>query len=171
MKTQSLQFGFIAIGFLFSAFMLARTFWPKRPEVLPPPDALAAQVAGEAPVEVKVIAARQLAQHGEMAREQIHAQLANHRVQEPKVVAALLTATARARDHRSLPTAVELLEHPDPKVRGQAGVAVRAILGADFGFRANAPPQRRAEVIAHIKRDISNAGSGIQEFYEGSQRP
>jgi len=123
-----------------------------------------------APTEVeRSQAARDLVRHGEAAREEIHTALVRKQPEEPEVIAPLLQATMKVRDHRSLPTAIDLLDHPDPLVRGRAGAAVREILGADFGFRANDPPEKRAKVVAMIKADYANAHQRIGEFYE-SQR-
>lgn len=132
---------------------------------LPAPRDLQQQVAAEAPTETKVHAARNLIRHGRAARTEVRQSLERHESQPPAVVVPLLQATAKNRDHRSLPTLVQLLEHPDSEVRGQAGVAVRKILGADFGFRANDPPDKRAKAVAHIKRDLEVAGPRIAEFY------
>ncbi len=40
-----------------------------------------------------------------------------------------------------------------PTVRNSAGMAVRHILGLDYGFRATDPPQKRQAVIARLRKD------------------
>lgn len=56
------------------------------------------------------------------------------------------------RDEDSMPLLLKAMEDPDPLIRGRAGVAVQKIMKADYYFRAEDPPHRRAEVLAEISR-------------------
>jgi len=51
-----------------------------------------------------------------------------------------------------MPLLLAAMEDPDPLIRGRAGVAVQKIMKADYYFRAEDPPRRRAQVLAEIKR-------------------
>ena len=56
------------------------------------------------------------------------------------------------RDEDSMPCLLTAMEDEDPVIRGRAGAAVQKIMKADYYFRAEDPPKRRAEVLAEIKR-------------------
>ena len=73
--------------------------------------------------------------------------------EQPKVRAAAARALGRLHLWDGMPALVEALEHPDPLVRGRAGVAVRKMLGRDYGFRADDRRARRLQAIANIRRD------------------
>ena len=69
--------------------------------------------------------------------------------------AARADAAARLgqmRDEESMSALLESMEDPDPVIRGRAAAAVRKVMGADYYFRADDPPQRRKQVIAIIKK-------------------
>ena len=48
---------------------------------------------------------------------------------------------------------LDALEDESPAVRGSASMAIRKILGLDYGFRANDPLDKRRAVIARLRRD------------------
>ncbi|NQT38986.1 MAG: hypothetical protein HQ581_15925 [Planctomycetes bacterium] len=170
MNRDYVHYAIIAVAVVAVGATAAWYFIPEATESLDPPEVVAERLNEGVTVETKVEAARDLIRHGEMARVEVRTALAAHRRHEPEVIAPLLQATMKSRDHRSLPTVIELLEHPDPTVRGRAGSAVRKILGADFGFRANDPIEKRQEIIAKIRADFVHSGPRIQQFYEDQRQ-
>lgn len=166
MKRDHIYYTVIGAGLLIIIAAVLWTTWPDAEEPLAPPVALAQQISSNAPKEEKVKAAQDFIRHGEAARVEIRTALDSYEQQPPEVVAPLLQATMKTRDYRSMPTLLKLLEHEDPVVRGRAGAAVQKILGADFGFRANASESERKKVIATIKQDYANSAARINEFYK-----
>jgi len=69
----------------------------------------------------------------------------------PEVRGAAARSLGRMHIWGAMAHLVDALEDSDAYVRGQAGAAVRRILGRDYGFRANASSGRRREVIARIR--------------------
>ena len=132
---------------------------------LPPPAQLVDEVNSAATTEQRVAAARQLIRHGREARREVRSLLQSHSDYEPEVVAPIVQATGKNRDYRSMPLLLDLLDSPDPQVRGQSAVAVQKILGADFGFRANDPPEVRREVVKRMRADYAQALPRMQEYY------
>lgn len=57
------------------------------------------------------------------------------------------------RDKKSVPVLLQAMEDPDPVIRGKAAVAVGKIMKADFYFRAEDPPKRRAEILQLIRTE------------------
>ena len=165
MKREHLYYAVIAGGLLLVTFVAVVNYWPTRAAPLDPPAIVAQRLNTSSAPEEKIRAAQDFIRHGEMARVEIRAALEQHASYEPEVVAPLLQATGKTRDYRSMPTLLDLLEHPDPAVRGAAGAAVQKILGADFGFRANAPEDERAKLIKEMRHDFEVAGPRLQEFY------
>jgi hypothetical protein len=165
MKREPVYYTVISVGMAVILALLIWQFWPQPAVTLDPPQVVAQRLASGKTTDEKVRAARDFIRHGPAARLQVRAALDEHAALAPEVVAPLLQATMKNRDYRSLPTVIQLLEHPDPLVRGRAGAAVRKILGADFGFRANATEDERARIISLIKQDYENAQPRIQEFY------
>ena len=73
--------------------------------------------------------------------------------EEPQVRAAAAQSLGQLLAYDSLPALIDALEDPDEEVRGRAGAAVRALLAnRDMGFRADDPPERRAEAIRRIRQ-------------------
>jgi hypothetical protein len=165
MKREQLYYAFIAGGLLLMTIVAVVNYWPSSEVPLDPPQVVAQRFNDSSAAEEKVRAARDFIRHGETARIEIRAALEQHSSLEPEVVAPLVQATGKTRDYRSMPTLLDLLEHPDPAVRGAAGTAVQKILGADFGFRANAPEAERAKLIKEMRHDYEVAGPRLREFY------
>ncbi len=67
----------------------------------------------------------------------------------PEVRSAAATALGRIESWEAGPKLIEALRDPDPRVRAQAGVALKRIMGVDFGYRANDP--KREEAIRRIE--------------------
>ena len=95
-------------------------------------------------------ATRYLSGHGHRATPQLRRVLAES--EEPAVRAAAIDGLSRNRDWQSMPQFIDLMEDPDPRVRGSAGAAVQKMLKANVYFRSNDPPDERARRIAYIKR-------------------
>ena len=167
MNTKAIiQYSIVALGVIVGLVAGVRWLWPAASEEpLSPPQALSAVLSGPAPTVEKVRAAQQILRHGEAARSEARAAIAAYSQHEPAVMAPLLQATAKNKDYRSMPTLLELLDHPEPLVRGRAGAAIQKIMGADYGFRANAPPEERAPLVAAIRTDYQMALPRLQEVY------
>lgn len=56
------------------------------------------------------------------------------------------------RDAQSVPLLLDAMEDESQMVRGQAGVAVTKILGADFYFDPADPPEERKEIVDKYRR-------------------
>ena len=69
--------------------------------------------------------------------------------QPREVRATAARSLGRMHCWEAMPQLVAALEDPDPRVRGQAGSAIRKILGVDFGFRAKDPDRQKA--VAKIR--------------------
>ncbi len=67
------------------------------------------------------------------------------------VRAAAADGLGTRRDVESMPALLDAMEDADALVRGRAGAAVQKILGADFFFRADDPPDKRADTLARIR--------------------
>jgi hypothetical protein len=116
-------------------------------------------------------AARALLQHGKAARGVAGRTLEQYRGNDPEVLIPLIQATAKAGDWESVPRLVELMEHPDVRVRGKAGAAVRIIMGADYGFRAEDPPHKRREAIKLINQIYPTMKNKLQQHYGSTSGP
>jgi hypothetical protein len=134
---------------------------------LDPPDVLRERVVQGPTVEVRAEAASDLVRHDEAAHVQseVHSAVAEYHGTEPEVLVPLARAVAKQRDWRSLPRMFDLMEHPDPKVRGKAGAAVKVICGADYGFRAEDPPAKRQEALRRIRAIQATMVPKLEEFY------
>ncbi len=163
-------YGLIIAGGVIAALVGAvRWLWPNEPR-LDPPQVLEEQVLDASTTEQKVQAARQLVRHGPQASPQIGRLLQEYRDDEPEVMVPLLEAAGKARRWQDLPRLFELMEHSDPRIRGKAGAAARTIMGADYGFRATDPPQKRAEDLARMKAIYREMLPDLQQFYRGSDQ-
>ena len=69
--------------------------------------------------------------------------------QPREVRATAARSLGRLHSWEAMPQLVAALDDPNPHVRGQAGAAIRKILGRDYHFRANAPNRR--EKAAEIR--------------------
>lgn len=69
--------------------------------------------------------------------------------QPREVRATAARSLGRLQSWEAMPQLVAALDDPDPHVRGQAGAAIRKILGRDYFFRANA--KNRREIAAKIR--------------------
>jgi hypothetical protein len=150
---------------LVTGALLLRSNAPPATPPLPSTEVIVQQLETGKTSEEKVAAVKQLIRHGKKARMQVRKALTVHRNDEPRVIMTLLQATRETRDYRSVPTAIELLEHPDPYVRGQANSAVCKIIGAEFGFQAKVDPKQQTAIIKMMKDDYEAGLPRLQEFY------
>ena len=69
----------------------------------------------------------------------------------PETRAAAADALGKFQHWDAMESLVDALEDESPDVRNAAGMAVRRILGLDYGFRAKAPPADRQAAVARIR--------------------
>lgn len=163
MLPKNVQYVVLALGALILVVILAVSFWPEG--VPDPPEVLEERIVSGETVEQRAEAARDMIYHGEAARGYAGEALSRYERSEPEVLVPLVQSVQKARDWRSIPRLFELMEHPDPLIRGKAGAAASKIMGADYFFRANDPPEKRAEALARMKEIYANMGSELQRCY------
>lgn len=71
----------------------------------------------------------------------------------PETRAAAANALAKFQHWDAMEPLLDALEDESVAVRGSAGMAIRQILGLDYGFRANDPLPKRQAIIARLRRD------------------
>ena len=145
----TLYYPILGAGVLIGVVVLGIWLWSR--DRLDPPEVLADRILNSPSAEERAAAARDMIRHGTRAREEIGRVLAGYQGDEPEVMVPLLQAAMKARTWQSLPQLFELMEHSDPRIRGKAGAAASRIMGADYYFRADDPPQQRAEVLTRMK--------------------
>ena len=69
----------------------------------------------------------------------------------PETRAVAAEALGKFQHWQAMEGLVEALEDESPEVRNSAGMAIRRILGLDYGFRATAPLTERQAAIARIR--------------------
>lgn len=158
MKSE-IQYAIIGIGAITVLIVLGVSFWPSGGP--PAPEEIVEQIETSPQVEQRAAAARQMVYHAPTARREVRQMLDKCDTTEPKVVVPLIEATMKSRDWRSVPRLFELMEHEDVRIRGKAGAAARVIMGADYFFRANDPPEKRAEKLALMRQSYQRM---IPEF-------
>ena len=79
------------------------------------------------------------------------AQVVRDTKEDPYVRAAAVQAIGRLRAWDQRHAAIDALEDPSPLVRGRAAAALKNMVGRDFLFRANDPPEERAKAVANIR--------------------
>ncbi|MCA9270017.1 MAG: hypothetical protein KDA41_16160 [Planctomycetales bacterium] len=167
MKREHLYWAFIGGGAVVIGVLvawMAGAFQQEKP--LPPVPVVIERLNKPASAEQQVGAAKDLIRHGAKARTEVRAALANHAKYEPEVMAPLLQATMKNRDYQSMPVLLDLLDHPDPLVRGRAAAAAQQILGGRINYRANDAPEVRAKAAAEIRRQYEELKPRLVEFYE-----
>ena len=70
----------------------------------------------------------------------------------PGVRANALQALGGLNDIESMPMLLSAMEDDDVMVRGRAGSAATMILGADYFFRAEDPPQKRKAILGAMRK-------------------
>jgi len=95
-------------------------------------------------------AASELAGMGEPARE--HLKRTYQQSAEPEVRATSVLGLGAQRDYESIELLFEAAQDESTEVRRRAGVALNKMLGVDMGFRANDPPEKRADVLRGMRK-------------------
>jgi hypothetical protein len=95
-------------------------------------------------------AASQLAGMGQEARENLRRTY--RQSPSPRVRAASVLGLGAQRDYESIELLFEAAADESVEVRRHAGVALKKMLGVDMGFRANDPPEKRADILAGMRR-------------------
>jgi hypothetical protein len=143
------KLAFLIILLLTGAGALAWVYWP-RPERAKTPEQLAEQaLTGDNPI-AQQLAAAQLSNHRDAATPQLRQVLKEAR--HPDVRAAAAQGLGDVQDFQSVPELLRLCDDPSPLVRGRAGAAVTNIIGMDFFFKADDPPEQRKAAIEAMRR-------------------
>jgi len=125
------------------------------PVELPPwyrsPDELVGVALESADPAEQEKAAVELAALGRPAMKHLQRVLAES--QSDRVRAAVARGLASEPDYDSMPVLLDALADPSPVVRDRAGAAVQQLLGAEFQFAADAPPEERERDIAAIRKE------------------
>ena len=127
--------------------LVAWVYWPRKETKLPADELVEEALNGAAP-HVQQQAVFQLAKQ----REVPELRRVLKQAQTPQLKVAAVQGLARADDIESAPHIFDLLEDPDPQVRGQAGAALTAMLGEDYFFAAEDPPQKRRAIAASMRK-------------------
>ena len=163
----AVYFVILGVGVIAGIVVLGGRFWPgDRPD---PPEVLGDRILNAASPKEQAAAAREMVRHGDVARAEIGRVLVQYEGNDTQVMIPLLQATMKSRAWRSVPRLFELMEHPDPRIRGKAGAAASEIMGADYYFRANHSPEKRAEVLARMKGIYKQMKPELERVYEARQ--
>jgi hypothetical protein len=169
MRNNTVYFIIIGVGVVVGLVMLGLRMLPEE-EKIEPPQVLAEQILqSKTPVKQRAIAARKMIVHGRAARPEIRRVVESYKGNDPEVIIPLVQATAKANNYQSIPRLFELMEHPDVRIRGKAGAAVRKMMGADYGFRATDSKQKREEKLNMMRRahgQMLNDGV-LSKLYDG----
>jgi HEAT repeat protein len=144
------KLAFLIILLLTGAGALAWVYWPREKRANTPEQLAEQALAGDNPI-VQQRAATQLSgyRHAEAAPP-LRQVLKEAR--HPDVRAAAAQGLGDVQDFQSVPELLRLCDDPSPLVRGRAGAAVTNIIGMDFFFNANDPPEKRKAVIESMRR-------------------
>ena len=165
MKKEHVYYFVIALGAVIIMTYFTGFFSSSSAAKLDPPDVLKETVLHGTSTAEQLAAAQELIQHGPAARKEIRETLAASRQSDPQVRACLLQAVLVIKDWRSMPEVFEAMGDPDPEVRGWAAAAAVAITGLKGGFLANDPPEKRAAILAKMRRDYESVKSRYPKFY------
>ena len=158
----------LGVGVVAGIVVLAGRFWPEdQPD---PPGVLEDRILNSASSEEQATAARDMVRHGDAARAEIGRVLVEYEGNDTQVMIPLLQATMKAHAWQSVPRLFELMEHPDPRIRGKAGAAASEIMGADYYFRANHSPEKRAQVLARMRGIYQQMKPELERVYEARQQ-
>ena len=154
-----------------AAAVLAWYCWPSGTQHVAPPQVLQERVVQGNSPEVQSRAAQDMVKYqpSEEARTSVHEALKEYRGNDPEVLVPLVQGVLKQRDYKSAPRLLDLMEHPDPRVRGKAGAALCEIMGADYGFRAADPPEKRREVLERIRAVYAKMAPKVERFYSQQQ--
>jgi hypothetical protein len=167
MQKEHIYFGIIALGILAPVIYFVTAF--SSGEKLDSPGVLEEKVLHGESVDERVNAAQGLIQHGTAARKEVRRALAASRQNDPEVRAYLLQAAMGIKDWRSLPEMFAAMEDPDATIRGRGATAAVKIMGMDFGFRANDPPEKRKKILAEMRREYKASEPKYPQFYSDQE--
>lgn len=138
-------------------------------EHLDPPDVLLERILQAPSAETQAQAARDMVRHGPAAKPFVHRALAEYKGNDTEVMVALLEAVQKQRDWEHIPRLFALMEHDDPRVRARAASAITAVMGADYGFSADAPPEQRREALKRIRAIHKQMQPALEQFYRSQE--
>jgi HEAT repeat protein len=90
-----------------------------------------------------------LATTGPSAEDQLRRLLVESK--KPEVRAAAIEGLNSLSAWNSMPQILQALEDPSVQVRGRAGAAATRMLGIDFLYRAEDPPEQRAKAVKGMR--------------------
>jgi len=139
---------------------------------IPSPERLASLALSDAAETEREQAALQLARHPGQPLVQLR-----HVFQQsssPRVRAGAAIGLGLLRDWQSMPQLVEAMRDDSQLLRGRAAMAVNRIVAQDFGFRADAPPEQRRQVIELVELKWPRLHKGFlvkQRLIEAGEQP
>ena len=131
-----------------------RRWLGSREEDLGPPEALAEEALQAPTLKQRESAALRMVRIGKPAVPHLNRVLVESKT--PEVRAACIQGLATHWYYEGMPALLDALEDDSPLVRGRAGAAVEKMLGADFGFRYNDPPEQRAKIVDTLRQEWAN---------------
>jgi hypothetical protein len=174
MRKEHLAIGGIVVGVFLFVCVIAYVAWPR--QEMEPPEVLQEQIISGDSDEEKIAAAQKLIKHGRKARPQVRKTIESvqqqiAKVEKPKdtqvrLVAPLMQAAVSSGDWQSIPRLFDLMEHPDPRIRGRAGAAAQELLGADYYWRANDPPDKRKRLLNLMRDQYERMQGDLREHYD-----
>jgi HEAT repeat protein len=140
---------FLIILLLTGAGALAWVYWPRSQSAKTPEQLAQQALTGDNPI-AQQLAAAQLSNHRQAAAPQLRQVL--KQASNPDVRAAAAQGLGDVQDFQSVPELLRLCDDPSPLVRGRAGAAVTNIIGMDFFFKADDPPEKRKAIVESMRR-------------------
>jgi HEAT repeat protein len=143
------KLAFLIILLLTGAGALAWVYWPRSQSAKTPEQLAQQALTGDNPI-AQQLAAAQLSNHRQAAAPQLRQVL--KQASNPDVRAAAAQGLGDVQDFQSVPELLRLCDDPSPLVRGRAGAAVTNIIGMDFFFKADDPPEKRKAIVESMRR-------------------
>jgi HEAT repeat protein len=141
------KLAFLAILALSAGSALGWIYWPRSQRAATPEQLVEQALNAEHPFH-RTQAAAQLSNQG--AAPQLRYVLSKTR--EPELRATTAQALGDLEDFQSVPELLRMCEDPSPLVRGRSGAAVTKIIGMDFLFQSDDPPDQRSKAVASMRR-------------------
>lgn len=141
------QIAFLVAACLAGAAVLAWLYWPRAQHRATPEQLAEQALSAENPI-AQARATTELRTRG--AAPQLREVMAQTRDAEVRATAA--QALGDLEDFQSVPELLTLCDDASPLVRGRAGAALCSILGADFPFAADLPPDKRTRVTDAMRK-------------------
>ena len=111
----------------------------------------------------RIDAARKLSKQGPAATAEMRRVFKE--AKDVNVRAAVIDGLGEAEDWDAVPELIDALEDEDATIRGRANAALRKIFKANFFFKANDPPEKRAKIVAYIRKLYHFARTAGAEKY------